>query len=70
MCVDLRPGGTYKLVEFPADRKGMDIGDYYGDFSRINKVLGWRPTVALRQGLTRTLAYYQQHHQHHWGASA
>ena len=46
---------------YPPDRKRIDIGDYYADFNRIRSTLGWRPTTSLREGLSRTLAFYQEH---------
>ena len=51
-------GGTYVLREFPAERKKIDIGDYYSDDTRIRKELGWKPNVPLAEGLQRTLAYF------------
>jgi UDP-glucuronate decarboxylase len=30
------------------------------DISRAQELLGWRPTVGLRQGLARTIAYFEQ----------
>lgn len=50
--------GSYVLREFPAERKKIDIGNYYSDDTRIRKELGWRPSVSLTEGLTRTLAYF------------
>lgn len=30
------------------------------DISQANEALGWKPTVALREGLTKTIAYFNQ----------
>lgn len=51
----------HDLVPFPADRKIIDIGDYYGDWSAFAAASGWKPQVALAEGLRRTLAFYRQH---------
>lgn len=51
-------GGDYVLREFPAERKKIDIGDYYSADSRIREELGWQPAVPLEEGLRRTLAYF------------
>lgn len=51
--------GEYKVIEFPADRKSIDIGDFYADFSSIREALGWTPQVPLTEGLRRTLDYYE-----------
>jgi UDP-glucose 4-epimerase len=65
LLIEINGGGSYELVPFPEDRKRIDIGDYHGDYHRIKRELGWEPEVALREGLTRTLAYYRQHLQHY-----
>jgi UDP-glucose 4-epimerase len=62
----LNNGGDYEIVPFPADREIIDIGDYYGDYSKIEKELGWRPQISLREGLTRTLEYYREHRAEYW----
>ena len=59
MLIELDVNGTYELIPFPADRKVIDIGDYYSDFSLIGRELGWKPGIALREGLKRTIAYYR-----------
>lgn len=58
--------GEYRLVPFPSDRKAIDIGDYYADYSRIHHVFDWRPAVGLREGLKRTLAFYRQYGADYW----
>ena len=67
MMVGLGYGGSCELIPFPPERKAIDIGDYYSDFSLIAQELGWGPKVGLHEGLRRTVAYYQQHHAHYWG---
>src|SRR5207245_7318683 len=62
LLVRLNGGGHYKLVPFPADRKAIDIGDYYGDFRKIDNVLGWSPQVVLDAGLVNTLESYRKYH--------
>lgn len=70
VCQEFSVGkGGYRLVPFPADKKRIDIGDYYADYSKIQKTLGWRPTVSLKEGLRRTVAYYMEHRAHYWGDS-
>jgi dTDP-glucose 4,6-dehydratase/UDP-glucose 4-epimerase len=34
-------GGRFEIVPFPPERKAIDIGDYYSDFSLIERELGW-----------------------------
>ncbi|HWA98547.1 MAG TPA: NAD-dependent epimerase/dehydratase family protein [Pirellulales bacterium] len=55
-----------RSVPFPADTKIIDIGDYYGDFTRFRQATGWRPRVDLKEGVARSLAFYRQHREAYW----
>ena len=57
--------GSYRLVPFPEERKRIDIGDYYADYSKIKAALGWEPRVPLREGLARTVEYYRKYREHY-----
>ena len=65
--VSLGFGGSYELVPFPEERKAIDIGDYYSDFSLISMELGWLPEVNLQKGLWNTIEYYSKHKSAYWG---
>ena len=49
--VEIRP--------FPPDAAAIDIGDYYGDFSKFQAASGWQPRVSLKDGLAESLAWYR-----------
>ena len=53
-------GGSFELREFPAERKRIDIGDYYADDSAFRAAAQWRPRVALADGLKRSLDYFRR----------
>ena len=63
-------GGGFRIVPFPSDRAAIDIGDYYADFSKIQHELGWSPSVALEDGLARSLAFFDEHRSRYWDADA
>jgi UDP-glucose 4-epimerase len=65
LLIETNGGGEYVVRSFPPDRKRIDIGDYYADFSYIRSVLGWEPKVPLREGLARTLRFYKEHLKHY-----
>jgi UDP-glucose 4-epimerase len=54
-------GGGFEVKAFPADRRRIDIGDYYADDSRFRRMTGWAPQVDLEKGLRRTLDYFRDH---------
>lgn len=58
-------GGEIVYKEYPADRKKIDIGDYYTDSKLIDEQLAWKPMVSLTEALTRTLAYYREYMEHY-----
>ncbi len=66
MLVTLNGSGSWELVPFPVDRKAIDIGDYYGEWTRAKELLGWQPRTSLREGLQRSLAYYRKHGASYW----
>lgn len=65
LMIELCGEGGYELLPFPEERKRIDIGDFYGDYRKIRSKLGWRPKVSLRDGLAKTIAYYQEHLPHY-----
>jgi UDP-glucose 4-epimerase len=60
LMIEVNGGGEVRQREFPADRKAIDVGDYYADFSKIRTQLGWTPKRSLRETLEKTLAYYRE----------
>jgi UDP-glucose 4-epimerase len=56
----------YEIVPFPQDRKIVDIGDYYGDYSLFSGLTAWQPEVDLEEGLGRTLEFYRKHKEIYW----
>jgi UDP-glucose 4-epimerase len=64
--IALHGQGEYRLVDFPPNRQPIDIGNYTGDYTKIQSQLGWRPAVSLDSGLARTLDYYCEHQAHYW----
>jgi UDP-glucose 4-epimerase len=60
LMIKVHGRGEYEVIPFPEDRKPIDIGDYYADYSKIRDALNWNPRHGLEQGLTKTLQYYYQ----------
>lgn len=50
-------GTSEKLITYVKDRPGHDLR-YAIDASKINKELGWSPTVTFEQGLSKTIDWY------------
>ena len=65
LSVKINGGGNFQVQDFPAERKRIDIGDYYADDRNIRKELGWEPQFNVGKGLARTLNYYCSHLEHY-----
>jgi len=59
LMVAANGGGRFEVREFPLDRRRIDIGDYEADDSLFRRLTGWRPAVALSDGLARTFAFFR-----------
>ena len=55
--LDRDAGTSEKLITFVKDRPGHDLR-YAIDASKINKELGWSPTVTFEEGLSETIDWY------------
>jgi UDP-glucose 4-epimerase len=53
--------GRVEYVDWPADKKAIDIGSFHADSSKFMRSTGWRQTIGLEEGLRRTVAFYRQH---------
>jgi dTDP-glucose 4,6-dehydratase len=50
-------GTSVKLITYVKDRPGHDLR-YAIDASKINKELGWKPSVTFEEGLSKTIDWY------------
>ncbi len=50
-------GESEKLITYVKDRPGHDLR-YAIDASKINKELGWKPSVTFEEGLSQTIDWY------------
>jgi dTDP-glucose 4,6-dehydratase/UDP-glucose 4-epimerase len=64
--IGILPKCTYDIVPFPPERKAIDIGDYFSDFSLIRRELGWSPIINLDTGLRKSISFYSKFGQHYW----
>jgi UDP-glucose 4-epimerase len=60
LMVEINRRGTFRLIPFPSDRKAIDIGGYHGDYRLMKKTTGWTPTINLKEGMAKTLAYFRE----------
>jgi UDP-glucose 4-epimerase len=61
LLLEVAGTGRVRYVEWPEEKKAIDIGSFYADSSRMRAATGWAPRTGLREGLARTVAFYRQH---------
>ena len=61
--------GRYRFVDWPSEKRAIDIGSFYADSSLIARTLGWRPVTPIREGLQQTVAFYREHLSHYVAAA-
>ncbi|HOS60325.1 MAG TPA: NAD-dependent epimerase/dehydratase family protein [Syntrophorhabdaceae bacterium] len=57
--IKINKKGTFVVKEFPEERKKIDIGDYYSDFSLISEELGWAPETPIEEALQKTIDFFR-----------
>ena len=59
-------GSRIVYTDFTPERKAQEPGHFYSDIGKIGRLLGWRPTTSLQEGVHRTVDYYRKHGRHYW----
>jgi UDP-glucose 4-epimerase len=65
LLIDVAGAGSMRFVEWPPEKKRIDIGSFYSDSTKFRQAVGWNPRVGLRDGLRRTIDYYRLHLHHY-----
>jgi len=68
VAVEVAGTGGLRFVPFPDENKKIEIGDYWADFSKFTRAVGWRPATPLREGIAETIAFFRKHKEHYWKA--
>jgi UDP-glucose 4-epimerase len=66
LMIEQAQTGSYRLVPWPPEKQKIAIGDFYADYTKISKILGWEPRTSTAEGLRRTIEFYREHKEHYW----
>ncbi len=69
MLLDAAGSGRVEYIEWPQEKKVIDIGSFFADSSKFTSATGWSPCIALRDGLAATLGFYREHFAHYVDAA-
>jgi UDP-glucose 4-epimerase len=59
LLIEVAGSGRVRYVDWPPDKKRIDIGSFYSDSSKFRNLTGWTPPVTMRDGLKRTIDFYR-----------
>jgi UDP-glucose 4-epimerase len=62
LLIEIAGSGSVRYVDWPDEKKAIDIGSFYADSSKFRHATGWAPRVALAEGLRRTIEFYRRHY--------
>jgi UDP-glucose 4-epimerase len=65
LMIQINHGGSYRCIPFPPEKKRIDIGSFYGEYSKINALIGWKPMTGLREALEKTFLFYHENLDHY-----
>ena len=65
LLIDIAGRGSLHFVEWPEEKRRIDIGSFYTDSAKFRQTAGWTPAIPLSEGLRRTVAFYREHLPHY-----
>jgi UDP-glucose 4-epimerase len=65
LLIEVAGSGSVRYVEWPPEKKRIDIGSFYTDSTKFRQAVGWQPQTTLIDGLRQTVAFYRQHMPHY-----
>ena len=65
LLIETAGGGTVRYVDWPEEKKRIDIGSFYTDSTRFQERVGWTPRVPLAEGLRRSIDFYRANYAHY-----
>ena len=69
LLIETAGSGRVRYVDWPPEKKVIDIGSFYSDSTRFQERVGWKPPVGLREGLRRTIAFFREHMSEYVGTA-
>ena len=65
VLIEIAGSGRVEYVDWPPEKKAIDIGSFYADSTKFERTTGWKPAVPLAEGLRRTVEFYRGHYNHY-----
>ena len=66
MVIEYAGSGALEFIPWPDDRKAIETGDYFADYSKFTAATGWKPRTEMEQGLEKTVSFYKANQKAYW----
>jgi nucleoside-diphosphate-sugar epimerase len=60
MIIDIAKKGNYVFKPFPHILEKVDVKRFRASYSKIRRLLGWKPETTLNDGIARTIEFYKK----------
>ncbi|MDD3297190.1 MAG: GDP-mannose 4,6-dehydratase [Candidatus Omnitrophica bacterium] len=64
--INISGSGSWEFCPFTPERLAQEPGDFYSDINKIKRIIGWSPEVDLKEGLKKTITYYEKYKKMYW----
>ena len=58
--------GTKINIPWPESYEKNETGNYVADTSKIESITPWKPSVSLKEGIKKMVAYYKENKEKYW----
>ena len=58
--------GVKKYIPWPENYEKNETGNYVADTTKIEQITHWKPSVGLKEGIARMVAYYKENREQYW----
>lgn len=58
--------GSKVNIPWPEHYEKNETGNYVADTSKIEKITSWKPSISLKEGIQRMVAYYKENKEKYW----
>ena len=66
LIIKIAQKGNFELIPFPDERKKIEIGSFVANYEKIKNTLGWEPKIGLKEGIRKTVGFYEKHRKEYW----
>lgn len=64
--LDIVKKGKKQHIPWPENYEKNETGNYIADIAKIKNHANWQPQINLRDGIQRTVNYYQKYYKYYW----